>query len=236
MLDDGRPAVRTRSEHPAEDTMESAHLSPHRVRHRSWRPAQRLALLGALVSFGLLGLLSLLAGVETVVRAGQGSADLWLEAAAVTAPSMVDLGPGLSSQGYDHVHVGVTGVSPSSMVPYALTLALGSTVFAGICAFLAYLCGRIYLGRPFGRVLTAGLTACSAALVGLALLGPLLFATAQARIFDDLGVDLGRAPFVNDYAFGDTDAVVLVAGVLLGLTALAFRAGGGLQQEEQDPA
>ncbi|GAA1761922.1 hypothetical protein [Kocuria aegyptia] len=216
--------------------MASAHLSPHRGRHRSWRTSQRVVLLGTLVCFGTLGLLSLLSGVETVVRAGHGTADLWLEAAAVTAPSMVDLGPGLSSQGYDHVHVGVAGVSRSSMVPYALTLALGSTVFAGVCGFLAYVCGRIYLRRPFGRVLSVGLTVCSAALVGLALLGPLLFAAAQARIFADLGVDLGRAPFVNGYAFGDTDAVVLVAGVLLGLLALAFRAGGLLQPEEQDPA
>lgn len=216
--------------------MESAHLSPHRGRHRSWRTSQRVVLLGALISFGVLGLLSLLSGVETVVRAGHGTADLWPEAAAVTAPSMVDLGPGLSSQGYDHVHVGVTGASPSSMVPYALTLALGSTVFAGVCGFLAYACGRIYLGRPFERLLTVGLSVCSASLVGLALLGPLLFAAAQARIFADLGVDLGRAPFVNDYAFGDADAVVLVAGVLLGLLALAFRAGTWIQPDEQDPA
>ncbi|MFI7583633.1 hypothetical protein ACH9DO_07545 [Kocuria sp. M1N1S27] len=215
--------------------MDSAPPSPHRVRPRPWRTSQRVVVLGTMTAFGLLGLVCLLAGVESVVRARQGTADLWLEAAAVTAPDVLDLGPGLSSQGYDHVHLGVAGAHPSSMVLYALTLALGSTVAAGICGFLAYVCYRIYIRRPFGRILTVGLTACSAALVGLSLLGPLLFAAAQERILADLGVELGRAPFVNDYSFGGTDGIVLVAGVFLGLLALAFRAGSWIQREGLDP-
>lgn len=194
-----------------------------------------MVVLGTMTAFGLLGLVCLLAGVVSVVRAAQGTADLWLEAAAATAPNVLDLAPGLSSQGYDHVHLGVTGARPSSMVLYALTLALGSTVAAGICGFLAYVCCRIYIRKPFGRILTVGLAVCSAALVGLSLLGPLLFAAAQARILADLGVELGRAPFVNDYSFGETDGIVLVAGVYLGLLALAFRAGSWIQRESPDP-
>lgn len=198
---------------------------------RSWRTSQRVLLLGLLVSFGVLGLLVLLAGVQAGVSARHGRADLWLEAAAVTAPNVRDLSPGLSSEGYDLVHVGVTGAEPSSMVLYVLTLALGTAVFAGICFFLAYLCHRIHIGKPFDRVLTSGLAVCSVALVALSLLGPFLFAAAQGRIFADLGVELGRAPFVNGYSFGDSDGVLLVVGVFLGLLALAFRAGAWYQRE-----
>jgi hypothetical protein len=64
---------------------------------RSWRTSQRVLLLGLLVSFGVLGLLVLLAGVQAGVSARHGRADLWLEAAAVTAPNVRDLSPGLSS-------------------------------------------------------------------------------------------------------------------------------------------
>jgi hypothetical protein len=117
------------------------------------------------------------------------------------------------------------------MVLYVLTLALGTAVFAGICFFLAYLRHRIHIGKPFDRVLTSGLAVCSVALVALSLLGPFLFAAAQGRIFADLGVELGRAPFVNGYSFGDSDGVLLVVGVFLGLLALAFRAGAWYQRE-----
>ncbi|MGQ1837619.1 hypothetical protein ACT4S2_04095 [Kocuria turfanensis] len=200
--------------------------------HRSWRTSQRVLITVLTLAFGVLGLVVLLAGAEAGVRAWHGRADLWLEAAAATAPNVGDLAPGLSSEGYDLVHVRVTGAESSSMVLYALTLALGTVVFAGICFFLAYLCHRIHLGKPFDRVLTVGLTASSVSLVALSLLGPFLFAAAQGRIFADLGVELGRAPFVNGWSFGDADAVLLVAGVFLGLLALAFRAGGWCQRAE----
>jgi len=130
------------------------------------------------------------------------------------------------------VTAGTVDVTVESLPGGAVAALVGAVVVRslltiGICVVVAWLCVRVFLGKPFVRSATwgIGLVAILVLLAGLG--GPLLTGIAHAEAAASLGID-ELAPFmveIDPAPLGWTFALAIVAG--------AFEIGQRLQRDTE---
>lgn len=106
-------------------------------------------------------------------------------------PLPADLGaaPALVSAEYDTVTLVVDGLPAGARAALVAAAVLGSLLTVGICAVVAWLCLRVFVGRPFVRSATWGIGIVSILIVLVTLARPTLLGVAHAEAAALTGLD-----------------------------------------------
>lgn len=201
-------------------------------RRRRLKTAERAGLVAVQVIAGFLTLLVLGALAMFLVLASQGKTELYLPALTPDG-SLAGLGPQVSEAYFDSITLSVEGVSAAAMAPYAATMSFGFVFVAASLLFFLYLSQRVYKAKPFGRLMTVGLSIIAVFFVAGSLILPAIFSHVHTVIVADLGIPLADAPFTTGYYFGPTDALSLITGIFCALLAGAFQIGSRLQRDNE---
>lgn len=168
-----------------------------------------------------VGVVSIVALVLRVVAVLSGPVTV----AGVPTSEPIDAGFGGAT--FDHVSITTDTLSDDGRLYLIAAAALSCLLALGICAVVAVLCVRIFLGRPFGPVITWGI-AVVAILVFLAGLGvPTLEGMAAQQLAIQL--DLDQLPVF----LVQVDLAPLAWGFALAVVAAAFEIGQRLQRETE---
>jgi len=100
-------------------------------------------------------------------------------------------------------------------------------VVVGICATLAWLCIRVFLGRPFGAFATWGIGVVAILVITSGMGTPVLTGLAAASAAANLGLD--ELPFF----LVELDPAPLAWGFALAVVATAFQLGQRLQRDTE---
>jgi hypothetical protein len=107
--------------------------------------------------------------------------------------------------------------------------AVSSLLAIGICVVVAWLCVRVFVGRPFVRSATWGIGAVSMLVILAGLGTPLFTGIAHAEIVEHLGLeDAGLPPFMLN-----VDLAPLGWGLALAVVAGAFELGQRMQRDSE---
>ncbi|MHA7294799.1 hypothetical protein [Arthrobacter sp. HLT1-21] len=205
---------------------------PTSRRGTSLRTAERVGLVTVQVITGLLTVIVLTVLTVFLVLASQGKTELYLPAVTPEG-SLAGLGPQVSEAYFDTVTLSVEGVSGAAIAPYAATMTVGFLFVAASLLFFLHLTRRVQRGRPFGRLMTAGLGILALFFTVGSLILPAILSSAHTEIMADLAIDLAAAPFSTGYYFGATDLLSLITGIFCALFAGAFSIGSRLQRETE---
>lgn len=120
----------------------------------------------------------------------------------------------------------VAGLSTGVRILFAAGAGVGALVFVALALSVAYLCGRLYKGNPFGTSVTRTFWFAAGALAigGLLSQGMLGFSTRLA--LDELRLDPVQFPLEMHF-----DLLPIVAGLALLLVASAFQLGERMQHD-----
>lgn len=135
----------------------------------------------------------------------------------------------ITSAQYENVAITVESL-PAEARGYLMAAAiLSSLLVIGICSVVAWLCVRVFVGRPFVHSATWGIGA-AAVLVILAGLGtPFLTGLAHAEIVESLDLEAAGLPLF----MVDIDMAPLGWGLALAVVAGAFELGQRLQRDTE---
>lgn len=194
------------------------------------KTVERAALVTVQVITCLLTAIVLAVLTVFLVLASQGTTELYLPAVTPEG-SIAGLGPQVSMAYFDTITLSVEGVSGAAMAPYAATMTIGFLFVAASLLFFLILTRRVYRGRPFGRLMTSGLSILALFFTVGSLILPAVFSHAHTVIVADLAIDLAEPPFSTGYYFGPTDSISLITGVFCALVAGAFHIGSRLQRD-----
>lgn len=147
----------------------------------------------------------------------------------VDAPGILAASPQLASAQVESVALTIDDLAATPRGYLIVAAILGSLLTIGVCAVVAWLCLRVFVGRPFVRSATWGIGAV-AILVILGGIGSSFFgAIAHAEIARDLGLTGAGLPaleLVIDLSpFGWGLALAVVAG--------AFELGQRMQRDTE---
>lgn len=169
----------------------------------------------------LVGRIARLAGDDRLVVAGIPVVD-------TAAPSLLEASARVVAAQYETVALTVDGLPPTVRAYLIAAAVLTSLLVVGICAAVAWLCLRVFIGRPFVASATWGIGIVSI-LVILASLGTSLFTgIAHAEIARFLG--LGAEEGIMALAVA-VDLAPLGWGLALAVVAGAFELGQRLQRD-----
>lgn len=147
----------------------------------------------------------------------------------IAADGVAEASPLITSAQYDSVTITVDSL-PAETRGYLIAAAvLSSLLVIGICAVVAWLCVRVFVGRPFVRSATWGIGAVSI-LVFLAGFGaPFLTGIAHAEIVEHLNLEAAGLPLF----MVDVDMAPLGWSLALAVVAGAFELGQRLQRDTE---
>ena len=142
-------------------------------------------------------------------------------------PTSEPIDAGFGGATFDQVSITTDTLSDDGRLYLVLAAVLSCLLALGICAVVALLCVRIFLGRPFGPVLTWG-TAAVAILVFFAGLGvPTLEGMAAQQLAIQLNLEQLPVFLV------EVDLAPLAWSLALAVVAGAFEIGQRLQRETE---
>ncbi|GAB3530872.1 hypothetical protein GCM10027403_00320 [Arthrobacter tecti] len=203
-------------------------LSPGKPR-AALKAVEKVGLLGVMLLMGTGTVVLLLISVAAIVLGANGTTYLTFPAA--TPPSNWSQSSNVTEAQFDSFSMAVHGVSGDAMTPFITTMLVAVALMVAIFVVFFWLALRIYLERPFGRMMTAGLAAVAALNIAGAFVFPAILVDAQGAILADLEIALEGAPFTNTCYFTEFDALGLVLGIFCALFAGAFHIGTRLQRE-----
>lgn len=123
------------------------------------------------------------------------------------------------------VDLTVTGLPGAARAALVAAAVVGSLLSIGIATVLAWLCLRVFIGRPFIRSAAWGIAAVAILVMVVGVLVPLLTAVANAEAAAAL--DLGELPPL----MVGVDLAPIAWGLALAVVAGAFELGQRLQRD-----
>lgn len=199
----------------------------------SGRTAARAAGLAEKVILGFIAGAALAVAVVDLVFVVQHVIGLATEATitlndvVLADPLHPDLGsPAVGATVVDAVTtLDVTGAPSAARGWLIAATVVGSLLTLGICVVLAWLCLRVFLGKPFVRSATWGIGTVAILVILAGAVAPVLTAVGHAEVASALGID-AMTPFlveINLAPWGWAAALAVVAG--------AFELGQRLQHD-----
>lgn len=137
--------------------------------------------------------------------------------------------PLVTSAWYETVGLTIEGLPASARAALIGATILTSLVSIGICAAVAWLCVRVFVGRPFVRSATWGIGVVAILVIAGGLGGSLLNGIANAEAVAHAGLaDAGLPIFLVT-----TDLAPLGWGLALAVVAGAFELGQRMQRDQE---
>lgn len=140
---------------------------------------------------------------------------------------LADASPAIVSAGYDTVTLVVDGAPDSARAALIVAAVVTSLLTIGICAAVAWLCLRVFVGRPFVRSATWGIGIVAILVIVAGMAAPFFTGLANAETAKALGLDELPALLIV------FDAAPLGWGLALAVVAAAFEIGQRLQRDTQ---
>jgi hypothetical protein len=183
---------------------------------------------------GAAGAIALVDLVGVAIRSGQQLSSPTITVSempldAVDAPDMAAASSAITAAHYDTVTLTAEGLSLSPRL--LLSIADGLAVLGPIvlCVMVAWLCLRLFVGRPFGAAATWGIGSAAIAVMAGGLLGQAVRANAFSEIVSELDLESAGLP-----GFEMTvDLAPLGWGFALAVVAGAFEIGQRLQRDTE---
>ena len=177
------------------------------------------AAIGALDSVFLIG--------RIVALAGAGPTELPNVPLADPAPADLGDSSAIVSATYHYVTLVVADLPDSARAALIAATVLSSLLTVGICAAVVWLCLRVFVGRPFVRSATTGISVVAILVLLAGLGGPFLRGIANTEAVAIAGYD-GLALLLFD-----VDLAPLGWAFALIVVAAAFEIGQRLQRETE---
>lgn len=199
--------------------------------------ANRAATLVEKIVLGFIAGAAAAIAVVDLIGAGIRSAVL-MASEAITIPSMplrsVDAKavlavPAVSDAHYDTVTITAEGLSLSPRLLLAIADGLAILGPVALCIAVAWLCLRLFIGRPFGTAATWGIGAAAIAVM----LGGLLSQAVRANAFSEVSQELGLVSAGVPTFEMSIDLAPLGWGLALAVVAGAFEIGQRLQRDTE---
>lgn len=135
----------------------------------------------------------------------------------------------IESAQFDGLTLTAAGIPGSARALLIASAILGGLLTVGICAVVAWLCLRVFIGRPFVRSATWGIGIVAILVIAGAMGGALFKSIAHAEIVDALDLsDAGLPVFL-----ATIDLAPLGWGLALAVIAGAFEIGQRMQRETE---
>jgi len=187
------------------------------------------AIAGAAAALGMVEIV-LLAGRIIRLATNQRNTVEGVPAVNASAPELVSAAPDIAAAQYETIALTVDGLPPTVRAYLIAATVLASLLTIGICAAVAWLCFRVFVGRPFVTSATWGV-GIVAILVFLA--GPVsstLTSIAQAETLTFLG--LGDEEGLIAFSW-TVDLAPLGWALALTIVAAAFEIGQRMQRDTE---
>lgn len=184
---------------------------------------------GATAAIGVVDLVLLvgrvihLAGDSTTVVDGISLTD-------ATAPLVTGASPFVVAANYESLSMTIEGLPATSRGYLIAAMIAGTLVSIGIATMIAWLCLRVFVGRPFVRSTTLGIGIVAILVIAGGLGSSLFSSVAHAEImkFLDLAGEQGLP-----VALFTVDLAPLGWGLALAVVAAAFELGQRMQRETE---
>lgn len=137
--------------------------------------------------------------------------------------------PGIESAQFDGLTLTATGLPGSVRALLITSVILGALITIGICAVVAWLCLRVFIGRPFVRSATWGIGIVAILVIAGGMGGVLLRSIANAEIVDVLELSGAGLPVF----LATVDLAPLGWALALAVVAGAFEIGQRMQRETE---
>ncbi|QEE60550.1 hypothetical protein FVA74_02420 [Salinibacterium sp. dk2585] len=145
------------------------------------------------------------------------------------ATGVVDASPLITSAEYESVSITVESIPVEARGFLIAAAILSSLLVIGICAVVAWLCVRVFVGRPFVRSATWGIGVASILVILAGLGTPFLTGLAHAEIVESLNLEEAGLPLF----MVDIDMAPLGWGLALAVVAGAFEIGQRMQRDTE---
>lgn len=137
--------------------------------------------------------------------------------------------PGVAAAAFDSVTITAEGLSTSPRALLATADVLGSIGIIGLCVVVAWICVRLFIGRPFSAAVTWGIGTAAILVMAGGLLSQTVRANAHTEITSELGLTAVGLP-----SFEMTiDLAPIGWGLALAVIAGAFEIGQRMQRETE---
>lgn len=142
-------------------------------------------------------------------------------------PTESPLDAGFAGATFDRVDVPIADPSASIRGFLMASETLSALLAIGICATLAWLCMRVFLGRPFGPAATWGIGGVSLLVIAAGLGIPFFDGMAAQRVAVDLGLEQLPTFLV------EVDLAPIGWGLAIAVVASAFEIGQRMQRDTE---
>lgn len=142
-------------------------------------------------------------------------------------PTSEPLDAGFANATFDTVSLTVTDLSAGGRAALVAAEALSSLLAIGICVALAWLCLRVFLGKPFVKSATWGIGIVAILVLVASMIRPLLTAIGEAEAARVLGAE--QLPLLLMVV----DPGPIAWGLALAVVAAAFEIGQRLQRDTE---
>jgi len=186
-----------------------------------------VALLAAAVAIG--------AGAIRIASAFAETVDITLQTSTpVTTTQLIQgvtpASPSVLSGQFDLATVSVWGPSTGARILIAAAALVGILATVVVALAIAYLCQRLRRGDPFVPALSRAMFVASLTLMVGGVIGQGLTVAAAWLVSDELDSARSTHEFIPG---GPADYTPIVAGIVLGVIAAAFRIGERMQRDTE---
>lgn len=148
---------------------------------------------------------------------------------SVEAPAVSEASSAVTAANYDTVTITTEGLSLSPRLLLAVADALAVLGPIALCIAVAWLCVRLFIGRPFGTAATWGIGVAAITVMAGGLMSQAVRANAFSEITQELGLASAGVPTFEM----SIDLAPLGWGFALAVVAGAFEIGQRLQRDTE---